>query len=99
MVLIVTALCAALVAYTHEYSPEMAERKRFLLRISDDFAMSSYMIELVMIAMFLFACALHGNTCACALDGNMEEKFSLMLTSVADVTQYVANDIVTQLMM
>ena len=56
------------------------------------------MIELVMIAMFLLACALHGNTCACALDGNMEEKFSLMLTR-ADVTQYVANDIVTQLMM
>ena len=76
----------------------MAERKRFLLRISDDFAMSSYMMELVMIAMFLFACALHDNTCACALDGNMEEKFSLMLTR-ADVTQYVANDIVTQLMM
>ena len=54
------------------------------------------MIELVMIAMFLLACALHGNTCACALDGNMEEKFSLMLTSVADVTQYVANDIVAK---
>ena len=99
IVLIVTALCAAVVAYTHEYSQEMAERRRFLLRISDDFAMSSYVIELVMLVMFLFACTLHDNTCACTLDGDINEKLSLMLTGAADVTQYVANDIVTPLML
>ena len=56
------------------------------------------MIELVMIAMFLLACALHGNTCACALDGNINEKLSLMLTR-ADVTQHAgASDIVTPFM-
>ena len=73
----------------------MERRERFLIRMSDEFVNSSYLVHLVAFVMHLLAMTM--GTHACAIDENIEKTFSLILNGT-DVTQYSANDTVTPFM-
>ena len=88
IVLMIVALCAALTAYAHR--ADMEERKRFLWRTSYKFIVSSFLIQLVSLAVLVFAIALDHDVSACAgvFCGNIAEKFFMILAAGADVTHW-----------
>ena len=93
MVVMMVALCATLLAWTH--SEEMVDHRWFLLRLSDELSLAGNAIEVLVLWRFvLFSCTSHRGMSSCQLYGNIEEKLSLTFAS-ADVTQYGANDILT----
>ena len=94
IVLMSAALCATLTA--HALGDGMERRERFLIRMSDEFVNSSYLVQMAVFLILLLG--ITTGTHACAIDENIEKTFSLLLNG-ADVTQYSANDTATPFML